>query len=459
MIAAFPLPLFPSMAASSRFSYPFATLQQLARDVLDHAQAKGASACEVDVSEGFGQSVTVRKGEVETIEYNRDKGVGITIYAGQRKGYASTSDFSAQALRDTVEAALNIARFTAEDDCAGLADKALMATDLPELDLYHPWDLSVESSIDLARRCEEAAFAASAKISNSEGASISTQQAQFVAANSLGFMGGYPTSRHYISCSVIAGEQDAMQRDDWYTTRRDASELDAPESVGATAARRAEARLGARRVKTGEVPVLFEAPLASTLLGSLVHAASGGALYRKSSFLVDHLGKRIFPEFVNIVERPHIKKGLGSSAFDNDGVATRDRDVVKGGVLEGYFLSTYSARKLGMQTTANAGGCHNLIIEPGEHDLAGLLKQMGRGLLVTELLGQGVNYVNGDYSRGAAGYWVENGVIAYPVEEITIAGNLKDMFAGIVAVGRDVQIRGSRQTGSILIDRMTVAGE
>jgi len=459
MIAAFPLRLFPSMAASSRFAYPFATLQQLASDVLEHARKKGATACEVDVSEGFGQSVTVRCGAVETIEYNRDKGVGITVYAGQRKGYASTSDFSGQALRDTVEAALNIARFTAEDDCAGLADKELLATCWPDLDLYHPWDLAVEGSIDLAKRCEDAAFAASPKISNSEGASVSTQQAQFVAANSLGFMGGYPTSRHYISCSVIAGEQEAMQRDDWYTTRRDASELDAPELVGATAARRAEARLGGRKVKTGEVPVLFEAPLAAALLGSLVHAASGGALYRKSSFLVDHLGKRIFPEFVNIVERPHLPKGLGSSAFDGDGVATRDRSVVTDGVLAGYFLSTYSARKLGMQTTANAGGCHNLIIEPGEHDLAGLLRQMGRGLLVTELLGHGVNYVTGDYSRGAAGYWVENGVIAYPVEEITIAGNLKDMFAGIVAVGRDVQIRGSRQTGSILIDRMTVAGE
>lgn len=447
------------MSESAAFSYPFATLQQFAEDVLKHARDKGATACEVDVSEGFGQSVGVRCDEVETIEFNRDKGVGITVYAGQRKGYASTSDFSAQALRETVEAAIDIARFTAEDDCAGLADAALMAKDCPDLDLFHPWALSVEEAIETARRCEQAAFDASPKISNSEGASISTQQAQFVSANSLGFMGGYPTSRHYISCSVIAGEQEAMQRDDWYTTHRDAARLDDPQRVGRIAAERAVARLGGRKVKTGEFPVLFEAPLAAGLLGSLVHAASGGALYRKSSFLLDHLGKRVMPAFVQISERPHIRCGLGSASFDSDGVATRDREVVTDGILQGYFLSTYTARKLGMQSTGNAGGSHNLIIRPGELDLAGLLAQMGRGLFVTELLGHGINYVTGDYSRGAAGYWVENGKIAYPVEEIAIAGNLKAMLAGVLAVGNDVQVRGSKQTGSILIDRMTVAGE
>ncbi|PKO90492.1 MAG: metalloprotease PmbA [Betaproteobacteria bacterium HGW-Betaproteobacteria-12] len=447
------------MPDTAAFSYPFATLQQLAADVLGHASRNGATACEVDVSEGFGQTVGVRCDEVETIEFNRDKGVGITVYSGQRKGYASTSDFSPQALRETVEAALAIARFTAEDDCAGLADAALMARDCPDLDLYHPWALSVEEAIETARRCEQAAFDASQRISNSEGATVSTQQAQFVSANSLGFMGGYPTSRHYISCSVIAGEQDAMQRDDWYTTHRDASRLDDPFSVGRIAAERAVARLGGRKVKTGEFPVLFEAPLAAGILGSLVHAASGGALYRKSSFLLDHLGKPVMPEFVNIVERPHIPCGLGSASFDSDGVATRDRNVVADGILQGYFLSTYTARKLGMQTTGNAGGSHNLIIEPGELDRDALLARMGRGLFVTELLGHGINYVTGDYSRGAAGYWVENGKIAYPVEEITIAGNLKAMFAGILAVGNDVQVRGSKQTGSILIDRMTVAGE
>lgn len=447
------------MSETAAFSYPFATLQQLADDVLKHAKVKGATACEVDVSEGFGQSVTVRCDEVETIEFNRDKGIGITIYSGQRKGYASTSDFSAQALRETVEAALDIARFTAEDDCAGLADAALMAKDFPDLDLYHPWALTVEEAIETARRCEQAAFDASPLVSNSEGASISTQQAHFVSANSLGFMGGYPTSRHYISCSVISGEQDAMQRDDWYTTHRDASRLDDAAQVGRIAAERAVARLGGRKVKTGEFPIILEAPLAGGLLGSLVHAASGGALYRKSSFLLDQLGKKIMPDFVQIAERPHIKCGLGSASFDSDGVATKDRDVVTNGILQGYFLSTYTARKMGMQTTANAGGSHNLIIQPGNLDLDGLLAQMGRGLLVTELLGQGINYVTGDYSRGAAGYWVENGKIAYPVEEITIAGNLKDMLAGIVAVGNDVQIRGSKITGSIMINRMTVAGE
>ena len=447
------------MPEVASFSYPFAALQQLAEDVLKHARDKGATACEVDVSEGFGQSVGVRCDEVETIEFNRDKGVGITVYSGQRKGYASTSDFSPQALRETVEAALDIARFTAADDCAGLADAELMARDCPDLDLYHPWALTVEDAIETARRCEQAAFAASPLVSNSEGASISTQQAQFVAANSLGFMGGYPTSRHYISCSVIAGENDGMQRDDWYTTHRDAAQLDDPLRVGRIAAERAVARLGGRKVRTGDFPVLFEATLAGGLLGSLVHAASGGALYRKSSFLVDHLGKRVMPEFVNIGERPHIRCGLGSASFDSDGVATRDREVVSGGILQGYFLSAYTARKLGMQTTGNAGGSHNLIIEPGELGLDGLLKKMNRGLLVTELLGQGVNYVTGDYSRGAAGYWVENGSIAYPVEEITIAGNLKAMLAGIVAVGNDVLVRGSKQTGSILVDRMTVAGE
>ncbi|MFH1657757.1 MAG: PmbA protein [Rhodocyclaceae bacterium] len=447
------------MSETATFSYSHATLQQLSEDVLKHARSKGATACEVDVSEGFGQSVTVRCNEVETIEFNRDKGIGITIYSGQRKGYASTSDFSAQALRETVEAALDIARFTAEDDCAGLADAALMAKDVPDLDLYHPWALTVEDAIETARRCEQAAFEASPLVSNSEGASISTQQAHFVSANSLGFMGGYPTSRHYISCSVISGEQDAMQRDDWYTTHRDARRLDDAAQVGRIAAERAVARLGGRKVKTGEFPIILEAPLAGGLLGSLVHAASGGALYRKSSFLLDQLGKKIMPDFINIAERPHIKCGLGSASFDSDGVATRDRDVVSNGVLQGYFLSTYTARKLGMQTTANAGGSHNLIIESGELGLEGLMAKMGRGLLVTELLGHGINYVTGDYSRGAAGFWIEDGKIAYPVEEITIAGNLKDMLAGIVAVGNDVQVRGSKQTGSIMLERMTVAGD
>jgi PmbA protein len=430
----------------------------LAQDVLDHAAKRGATACEVDVSEGFGQSVTVRKQAVETIEYNRDKGLGVTVYLGQRRGHASSSDFSAEAMRATVDAALAIARFTAEDDCAGLPDEKLLAKTVPDLDLFHPWDLSVEGAIDIARRCEQAAFDVSPLIKNSEGASVSAQQSHFVSANSLGFMGGFATSRHYVSCSVIAGEGDDMQRDDWHVSDRDASKLSDPARVGDYAARRALSRLDSRKLGTRKCPVIFEAPLATGLLGSFVHAVSGGALYRKTSFLLNSLGKKVFPDFVQISERPHLKRALASSPFDDDGVVTHDREVVRNGVVEGYFLSTYSARKLGMQTTANAGGSHNLRVKPGQHDLAGLLREMGTGLLVTELMGQGVNYVTGDYSRGAAGYWVENGVIAYPVEEITIAGNLKDMFLGIRAIGNDAEVRGAKHIGSVLLDRMTIAG-
>ena len=447
--------------SSSRFANSLDALQQLAQDVLAAARQGGASDCEVDVSEGFGQSVTVRCGEVETIEYNRDKGIGVTVYQGQRKGHASTSDFSPAALRETVAAALSIARFTAEDPCAGLADEALLASraqGFSDFGLYRPWALSVDGAAELARRCEAAAFAVSPVISNSEGATVSIQEGHFVAANSRGFIGGYPTSRHYLSCSVIAGEGDGMQRDDWYSIGRDADKLAAPEAIGDYAARRALARLGGRKIKTCKVPVLFEAPLAASLLGNFVQAASGGSLYRKSSFLVDSLGKRIFSKNVQISEQPHLHGALASSPFDNDGVATRARDLVVDGVLNGYFLGAYSARKLGMQSTGNAGGCHNLVVQPGTHDFAQLIKAMGRGLLVTELLGQGVNYVNGDYSRGAAGYWVENGEIVHPVEEVTIAGNLRDMFKDIEAIGKDVLVRGSKQVGSILVGRMKVAG-
>ena len=444
--------------SSSEFSQSPERLRTLAQQVLDHSAKQGASACEVDVSEGFGQSVTVRRNEVDTIEYNRDKGIGVTVYLGQRRGHASTSDFSAEAVKATVDAALAIARFTAEDPAAGLPDPSLLAKKPMDLDLYYPWEISVEEAIELARRCEQAAFAVSPRISNSEGASVSVQQSHFVSANSLGFMDGFASSRHYLSCSVIAGEGEDMQRDDWYSSHRDAADLAAPEAIGDYAARRALSRLGGRKLKTRKAPVIFEAPLAAGLLGSFVQAVSGGALYRKSSFLLDSLGKQIFPRFMQISERPHLAKALASSPFDDDGVATSDREVVQDGVLQGYFLSTYTARKLGMKTTGNAGGSHNLIATCGKHDLPGLLREMGTGLLVTELLGQGVNYVTGDYSRGAAGYWVEKGEIAYPVEEITIAGNLKDMFRGISALGNDVLVRGSKQIGSVLIDRMTIAG-
>jgi PmbA protein len=440
------------------FSHSRGQLQSLAQQVLDHALALGASACETDVSEGFGLSVTVRRQQVETIEHNRDKGVGVTVYLGQRRGHASTSDFSPGAVKATVEAALSIARFTAEDACAGLPEERLLARGDLDLDLYHPWLLSVEQAVAVASRCEQAAFDVSPLVNNSEGASVSAQQSHFVSANSLGFMGGYASSRHYLSCSVIAGQGDDMQRDDWYSGHRDPADLAAAETIGAYAACRTLSRLGARKLSTRQVPVILEAPLAAGLIGSFVHAASGGALYRKSSFLVDALGKRIFPDFFRLSERPHLRKGLGSSPFDDDGVVTHDREVIADGVLQGYFLSTYSARKLGMATTGNAGGSHNLIVAAGHHDLDGLMAAMGTGLLVTELLGHGINYVNGDYSRGAAGYWVEGGRIAYPVHEITIAGNLKDMFRGIVAVGSDTVVRGSKQVGSLLLERMTVAG-
>ena len=444
---------------TDRFSHSRDDLQALVDNMLNYARQQGATGCEAEASAGFGQSVTVRKGEVETIEYNRDKGIGVSVYIGQRKGHASTSDFGAQALHDTVDKALTIARYTAEDSFASLPDEALLARDIPELDLYHPWSYSVEQAIEAARECEAAALAVDSRINNSEGASVNTQESLFVYGNSLGFLAGYPTSRHAISCAVIAESTAGMQRDYWYTTARDAADMDDVTMVGRRTGERTVRRLDARQVKTAQVPVLFEAPVAAGLIGHFVSAASGGSLYRKSSFLLDSLGKQIFSPIVQIAERPHISKGLASSPFDNEGVATQDRDLVKDGVLGGYFLSTYSARKLGMQSTGNAGGNHNLILSSTGEDFAALLKKMNTGLIVTELLGHGINMVTGDYSRGAAGFWVENGVIQYPVEEITIAGNLKDMFMQIIAIGTDVEARGSKQTGSILIERMTVAGE
>jgi len=447
-----------------RFSYSLEQLQDMSARVLKLAKAAGASAAETDISLGIGQNVSVRMGETETIEYNRDKGVSVSVYFGQQRGHASTSDLSAQALADTVAAACNIARYTAKDPYCGLADANLMATEFPDLDLYHPWDISVEEAIELAKRCEAAARAVDPRISNSEGASVSNSESLSVYANSHGFCAGYPTSRHGISASVIAEDGQSMQRDYWYTTARAASDLESPEHVGQKAGERTVRRLGCRKLKTAQVPVLFEAPLASGLISSLVAAVSGGNLYRKSSFLLDSLGKQVISPIVDIEEQPHLLKGLASSAFDAEGVATVPRMLVEKGVLQGYLLSSYSARKLGMTTTGNAGGSHNLIerhVQGAEYQLSfeRMLATMGTGLLVTELLGHGLNMVTGDYSRGAAGFWVENGVIAYPVEEITIAGNMKDMLMQIVALGNDVLVQGSRQVGSILIERMTVAGE
>jgi PmbA protein len=446
------------VSPESRFSHSQETLREIAQDLIRYARKQGASAAAAEVSDGFGQGVSVRQGEVETIEYNRDKGLSVSVYIGQRRGNASTSDFSPQAVRDTVDAALNIARFTASDECAGLPEPEMLATEFPDLDLYHPWALDVDEAIALARECEQAAFATDKRIRNSEGATINVHEAQFVYANSLGFVGGFPTSRHSVSCAVIAGKDDAMQRDYWYSVARNAAEILKVEEVGRIAAERTVRRLKGRNLATMQCPVLFEAPIAASLIGHFVGAVSGGSLYRKSSFLLDRIGTQVFSPNIRIDDVPDIRRGLASSAFDDEGVKAQRRTIVDAGVLNGYFLGSYSARKLGMQTTGNAGGNHNLIVQSGGLDFDGLLKQMGRGLLVTELLGHGVNPVTGDYSRGAAGFWVEHGQIQYPVEEITIAGNLKEMFMSIAAVGNDVLVQGSRQCGSILIERMSVAG-
>jgi PmbA protein len=438
-------------------------LRGLARAALDQARSAGAAGCDCDISESYGLSVTVRKGKPDTVEHNRDRSLGVSVYWGERprarRGQASTSDFSPAALRQTVEAAVAIARHTAEDDCAGLPDADLLARAAPDLDLFHPWALSTEDAIELARRCEAAAFAVSKKIRNSEGATVSAQHSQFVSANSLGFVGGYPATRHWLSCSVIAEEKGLMQRDDWYSASRAPERLADAETLGRYAGERALARLGARKIPTTQAPVLFEAPAALQLIGHFVSAVNGANLYRKTSFLVDSLGRQVFAPLMQIDERPRLPGEMASTPFDDEGVATRDRSIVRAGVVEGYFLGSYSARKLGMKSTGNAGGHHNLFVRSEGPDFRGMLKHMNRGLLVTELMGQGVNPVTGDYSRGAAGYWVEGGEVRFPVEEITIAGNLKEMFKGIVAIGSDVVVRGGRSSGSILVENMTIAGD
>jgi len=423
-------------------------MSDVARRAIAHAKGRGATGSEVEVSAAVGQSVTVRRGEVETVEYNRDKGLGITVYFGKRRGNASTSDLAPEAIERTVDAACAIARHTAEDDATGLPDRDRLYEGVPpDLDLFHPWGLDVEEAIELARRTEAAALGVDKRITNSEGATVSSYDTDFVLANSLGFLDGFPNSKASIGVGVVAEDRNGMQRDYWYTTHRDPARLDPAEAVGRIAGERAIRRLGGRKLATTEAPVIFEANIAGSLLSHFVGAASGSSLYRQSSFLLDRLGTQVFAPHVRLVEDPHRPGELASSYYDAEGVATAKRTVVEAGILEGWFLSSYSARKLGLETTGNAGGNHNLILEPGTLDLGGLLKKMGRGLLVTELMGQGVNPVTGDYSRGAAGFWVEGGEIRFPVEEVTIAGNLVDMYKGIVAIGNDVLVRGSKHTG------------
>jgi len=452
---------------ASGFSYSRPFFEELVDRALAHAKKLGATDAGAEASEGCGLSVSVRKGELENVERNRDKSLGVTVYIGHRRGNASTSDFSEKAIEQTVQAAYDIARFTAEDPVAGLPDADDIAP--PEthrdLDLFHPWAITSEQAADLARACEAAALKTSRRITNSEGAGVSAQQSHFFSAHTRGFRGGYASSRHSFSVAPIAslpGKNGEMQRDAWYSSMRNAADLASPEAVGRYAAQRALSRLGSRKIPTTQCPVLFESPLAAGLLGGFVQAVSGGSLYRKSSFLLDSLGKMVFPKHIDILEDPFILGGKGSSPFDEEGVRVAPRKVVKGGRVEGYFLSSYSARKLGMKTTGNAGGSHNLVmtsrLTQASDNLDAMLQKLGTGLFVVELMGQGVNYVTGDYSRGASGFWVENGKIAFPVHEITIAGNLKDMLKGIEAVGADAYNYGAKTVGSILVNRMKVAG-
>ena len=451
--------------AASGFSYPRETFEYLVDTALAHALKLGATDAGAEASEGCGLSVSVRKGELENVERNRDKSLGVTVYLGHRRGNASTSDFSEGAILQTVQAAYDIARFTAEDPCAGLPDEADIVTEQPDLDLFHPWVLNAEQAVSLAQVCEAAALATSRRITNSEGAGVSAQQSHFFSAHTHGFRGGYASSRHSLSVAPIAslpGKNADMQRDAWYSSQRCADDLASPEAVGRYAAQRALSRLKSRKIATTQCPVLFESPLAAGLLGSFVQAVSGGALYRKSTFLLDSLGKRVFPKHIDVLEDPFVLRGKGSSPFDEEGVKVGARKVVDAGSVQGYFLTSYSARKLGMRTTGHAGGSHNLTLRSrltrAGDDLDAMLQKLGTGLFVTELMGQGVNYVTGDYSRGASGFWVENGRIAFPVQEITIAGNLKDMFKGIEAIGADAYTYGAKTVGSVLINRMKVAG-
>ncbi len=433
-------------------------LKNLVQDLLDESKIQGATSAEAGLSVDNGLSVTARLGEVETIEHHCDQGLGITVYIGKKKGSASTNDLSPNSIKETVKAACSIASFSNEDEFSGLPDKDSLATEFPDLDRNHPWKLDAETAINLAVECEDTARSFDKEINNSEGATVNSHQGISVLGNSLGFLQGYQSTRHSMSCSVLGERDGEMQRDYWYSVSRKAEKLESAKKIGTKAAERTIKRLGARSLSTRQCPVLYSSEVASGLIGSLIGAISGGSLYRKSSFLLDALGTQILPEFIHIHEQPHLKMALGSSTYDAEGVSTISRDIVKEGVLQGYVLSSYSARKLGMKNTGNAGGVHNLTVDSGTNDFVAMLKQLDTGLLVTELMGSGVNRVTGDYSRGASGFWVENGQIQYPVEEITIAGNLKDMYKNIISVGNDVDYRGNIRTGSILIEQMAIAG-
>ena len=434
-------------------------LEQVVERALTLAKRGGATAAEAGVGVSTGLSVTVRLGEVESLEYQRDRSLGVTVYAGHRKGSASTANLTPEAVEETVRKALSIASFTADDEYAGLPEAELMASQLPDLDLSHPWDLEAPAAVELARRCEAAGLAHDARIRNSEGASVGTHQKLSVFGNSHGFVGGYPSTSHSVSCVVLGQENGEMQRDYWYTAARDWRALEDVESVGRKAAAKAVGRLGAGKMGTRKAPVLFAPELARGLIGHFTGAIGGGAQYRRSSFLLDAKGQQVFPEAISLVERPHLRGALGSAPFDGEGVATRERALVVNGVLDGYLLDSYSARKLGLVTTGNAGGVHNLVVQGHMLDPKTLLRKLGTGLLVTEMMGQGVNPVTGDYSRGAAGFWVENGEPVRPVHEITVAGNLRAMYLGVVALGDDVDTRGAIHCGSLLIDEMTIAGD
>ena len=427
--------------------------------VLTQSREIGASAAEADIGAGAGLSANVRKGEIDKLEYERDKGLSITVYIDGQKGNASTSDFSETALKESVKAAFSIAQYASRDECAGLAEAELMAKEFPDLDLYHPWSISPETAINLAIECEQAAFDYDKRISNSDGSVVSTYSGINLYGNTNGFINGWNWSSHSIDCTVIAEDNNGMQRDGWYSKMRDFNDLQSIKVISQEAARRTVSRLGSRKLSTRQVPVIFEAPVASGLFSAFVAAISGSSLYRRASFLLDKKGEQIFANHINIREQPHMKKALGSAPFDNDGVATKERDIIKDGILQDYVLSTYSARKLGLQTTGNAGGVHNLVIEHGQNNLEEMIKELGTGLLITDMIGFGVNQVTGDYSRGASGFWIENGELTYPVEEITVAGNLIDMYKNIVSIGNDIDPRGNVLTGSVMIDAMTIAGE